>query len=148
MKPIIALLIILTTACGKRNNKQELTDRLTQYGKFIVAMKPDSLAGFYLPNGSLSGENEKPIIGPVSIAKHLKKFTDFYVLAYTFTTDSTYTANDTVFTKGSYFQKVVIPTKDTLELGGNVRCKWVFSKHTWMLQSMYTYNYQDLKKRK
>jgi hypothetical protein len=147
MKQILMLLVTLTIACNHKNSKPDLSQRLTQYGKFMVAMKPDSLAGFYMPTGSLSGENEKPIIGPKSISKHLKRFTDFNVLVNTFKTDSTYTANDTVFTQGSYFQKVVIPSKDTLELGGKVRCKWVFYKHTWMLQSMYTYNYQDLKKR-
>jgi len=147
MKNCILILLILITGCSRENINSEIKYRLGSYGKFIETMQPDSLAQFYLPQGSLSGQGESPIVGPKAIAKHLKQFIDFTVLEYRFTTDSIYTRGDTVLSNGSYFQKVIVPTKDTLALGGKIICKWMFDNQQWKIQSMFTYDYRDLKQR-
>ncbi len=148
MKIKITYLLFLFASCSKQHEPSEIESQMKWYGRSIKSNQSDSIASRYLPMGSLLGEGQKAIIGKDSISKFLKQFNDFHVLEYTFKIDSAILKGDTALLNGTYFQKVVIPKRDTLELGGDYSCVWIYVNGKWFINSFYTYHYKNLKRSK
>jgi hypothetical protein len=146
MKNKLLLLLIVFISCTEKNKKEDVESLLNQYSNFIKSNKPDSISTLYASNGKLSGEGQLAIVSPDSIGNFLKGFSDFNVLEYKFTSDSIFFQKDSAFAIGSYFQKVVIPAGDTLELGGKYSVDFTRNaSNQWLIGKMYTYDYRNLK---
>ncbi len=144
MKNLLVFLLIALASCTNKGKKKDVEILLDRYSSFIKSNKPDSIASLYALDGKLSGEGQRAITSPDSIRNFLKGFAYFNVLEYKFTSDSIFFKQDSAFATGSYFQKVIIPAGDTLELGGEFSCKLVYMKG-WFIKNLYTFNYRDLK---
>ena len=125
---------------------KEIEKNMQHYGDLLLRLEADSLADCFTADGELSGEGQKPVIGQDSIRKVFKSFAGAHMLEYKITMKPTLFKSDTGVQEGSYFQKVIIPQGDTLELGGEYSTKWIEVDNKWLLKRMYTFGYKNLKK--
>ena len=148
MKFLVLFIISFTIfSCKSSGDRaKEIEKNMLHYGDLLLRLEADSLANCFTAEGELRGEGQKPVIGQDSIRKVFKSFAGAHMLEYKITMKPTLFKSDTGVQEGSYFQKVIIPQGDTLELGGEYSTKWIKVDNKWLLKEMYTYGYKNLKK--
>ncbi len=140
----IILLIIILSSCS-RIEVQSIDKHVARYNNLLLKIEGDSLADCYTIDGELAGENQNSVFGRDSIRKLFKSFAGVHILEYTSKADSTIFLKDFAVQKGTYFQKVIVASGDTLELGGQYESTWIKDKHDWLIKKMYTYQYRNFK---
>ncbi|MBS1489872.1 MAG: DinB family protein [Bacteroidetes bacterium] len=132
------LLMILFSACDQ--HKYEIETTLKKYERLTFEMKGDSLAGFYVANGTLSGKGMKLYTGPDSIRKFLSAFkpADIHMVSNTLRTNSLHFNKDSARIEGTYEQKIILAQGDTGVYTGTFSSAWVKQNGRWLIAKMYT----------
>lgn len=98
--------------------------QLRRYEHFVLIMAHDSIAALFTPDGELHTPSASSPVGPTAIAAYLHSFDQFHVVADSMTADSTTARADSGRQVGSYWQRVVVPKGDTVEVRGRFEARW------------------------
>ena len=116
-----------------------MTAALAAYNELVLAMAGDRIADTYTADGEMQDAGQPAIIGPEAIKSHLASFADFKVLANRLTADSTTVDADTASQRGTYWQRVRLPSGETVEVQGLFEAAWLrTAPGQWKLRRMAT----------
>jgi hypothetical protein len=132
----IGLIITLFASCHPKERSAESVEQAMQkYNRYILKMDVDSIALLYAPDGELG----KMARGRDSIRRFLENFKQYKVLSQVSKTNLITIIRDTALQSGLYTQKVIVPAKDTVTVGGLFSTKWIWMDSTgWHIQRMET----------
>ena len=119
----------------ERDTTPELA--LRHYAALIAGMNADSIGAFYTPDGEMDPPQGPPIVGPAAISRLLSGFAQFHVLAERMISDGVSVRADTAQQNGRWWQTVVVPAGDTVNVDGTFAAEWRrVSNGTWRLRRM------------
>jgi hypothetical protein len=119
---------------AQSRNESGVETAMKKYDRLILKMNPDSIALFY----SADGELGNMATGRDSIRNFLNRFNNFKVLMQDSKTSFITINRDTAFQTGTYHQKVIIPSGDTVSVKGIFNVKWIWTKNIWQIKLMDT----------
>jgi len=130
------VIILFLLSCNKKQHtKEEIESAMKLYDHLIQKVDGDSIALLYTPDGDLGTMAH----GRDSIRKFLASFKNVRVLVQSSVTDSIEINADTAIQKGSYHQIALINEKDTANVKGSYKAKWVWiDKEGWRIKKMET----------
>lgn len=112
---------------------------LMRYNGFVIAMNADSIAACFRPDGEMQDAGSPPIVGPSAIRAHLQSFAAYHVLENRLTVDSSRMFGDTVTERGAFWQRVRLPSGDTVVAQGRFDARWIRdSPGHWRLRRLAT----------
>lgn len=124
---------------ASRQPEREVQSALAHYGALAAAMSHDSVAALFTDAGELVTAGQPTIVGPDSIRAHLQSFVGFRVLSNDLHADTTRATSDSAYQAGTFRQRVVIPSGDTVTAQGRFSVDWVFdAAHGWRIRRMAT----------
>ena len=139
-----SVILFMLSSCHQQPSTPDLTQALATYDRLILKTDADSIALLYTPDGDLGTMAH----GRDSIRKFLLHFKDFKVLGQHSTIDSQLVKLDTGFLFGHYYQKVIVPVRDsinvkhiydTVSVNGTFSSVWIrLPEYGWRIKSMET----------
>jgi ketosteroid isomerase-like protein len=122
--------------CGCTVARPSVDQALAQYAAKIQAMNPTEIGASYTADGEMVSPGTPPLVGPAAIAEHLQSFSAFHVLEERMTPDLTTQTGDTAEQRGTYFQRVTLPSAETIEVSGRFQADWRFVDGQWRLRRL------------
>jgi hypothetical protein len=107
---------------------------MRKYDRLILNTNSDSIAKLYSPDGELGNM----AAGRDSIRNFLNRFNNYKVLMQDSKTSFITINRDTAFQTGTYYQKVIVPSGDTVSVKGIFNVKWIWTKSVWQIKRMDT----------
>jgi hypothetical protein len=108
---------------------------MKKYDHLILGMNADSIALIYTSDGELG----KMAKGRDSIRNFLNGFRNFRVLMQSSETNNISIDHDSAFQTGTYWQTVIVPSKDTISVRGSFTAFWIWQiRNGWLLRRMET----------
>ncbi len=126
--------VLLVSACATA--RPSVVDALAQYAAKVQAMDSEGIGASYTADGAMVSPGAPPVVGPAAIAAHLQSFSAFKVLEERMTPELTNQAGDSADQTGTYFQRVTLPSKETIEVSGRFQADWRFVDGQWRLQRL------------
>ena len=117
-----------------------LDSTLQHYADFVLRMQSDSIADLFLKDGEVVNPGEEPMKGRETIRNFLKSFTEYKVLAESMHADSTHVSGTNATQIGHYYQKVTVPSGNTIEVSGRFRIEWKKDQGRWLIRLERTTN--------
>jgi len=139
--PSLFCAVLFLGACAsKPDPRPRLEAALARYARLSTAMAHDSVAALFTEDGELAGGGPAPLVGPAAIAAFLHTFSGYHVLEDELVADTTRIVADTAWQDGTYRQRVVIPSGDTVQVSGRFRITWRdLPGAGWKIRRMETY---------
>ena len=124
-------------AAERRAAVQEIESNLTRYNNLVLLMDNARIAELFAEDGELVGPNG-PIRGPKAIREFLETFKDYHVKANKTTPTSTSVYGAHAKQIGTYWQRVQLPSKETVEVSGRFEASWIRRSGQWLIERMST----------
>ncbi len=115
-------------------NESGVETAIKKYDRLILKTNPDSIALLYTTDGELGNM----AVGRDSIRNFLNRFNNYKVLMQDSKTSFITINRDTAFQTGTYHQKVIVPSGDTVSVKGIFNVKWIWTKSIWQIRRMDT----------
>lgn len=141
----LLLLVTLLTAPGRTlaqspRDTAGIGAALQRYTNLVRRMDADSIGALYLPDGVLGNTDRPPVVGPRAVTAFLHAFDNYHVVDYATRSDSIRVTGDTVRQAGRWWQRVVVPSGDTVSVSGGLLVEWVRSAQgAWRVKRMSTF---------
>ena len=119
---------------AQQRNENGVETAMKKYDCLILKTNPDSIAMLYAPDGELGNM----AAGRDSIRNFLSRFNNYKVLMQESKTSFITINRDTAFQTGTYRQKVIVPSGDTVSVRGIFNVKWIWTKNAWKIKRMDT----------
>lgn len=118
---------------------REVDAALARYGTYVLHMQPEKVAEMFDSSGEISQDDQAPVLGRSAILALLHSRSGCKVLEYAVTATST-TVNGTNATQsGSYRQKVVAPSGETVVANGTFEAQWSYQRDgQWLFTHLHT----------
>ena len=136
----LAGLVVSLNGChSPQSTSPSVSAALERYAHFAAAMAYDSVAALFTDKGELVTAGQPTITGPAAILAHLQSFVGFRVLANDLHADTTRAALDTAYQAGTFRQRVIVPSGDTVVAQGRFTIVWVRDPVSgWRIRRMAT----------
>lgn len=135
----IVTLVGLLDCASPLQERPSIDAALAHYARLAAAMSHDSVAALFTDAGELVTAGQPTIVGPDSIRAHLQSFVGFRVLSNDLHADTTRASIDSAYQGGTFRQRVVIPSGDTVTAQGRFSVNWVYdAAHGWRIRRMAT----------
>jgi ketosteroid isomerase-like protein len=120
--------------------QRDVLTALAAYDTLILRMDHARIGASFLADGETSDGDQAPIRGPEAIRAHLQRFAAFRVLANSLEADTTRVQADTAWQTGTYWQRVQVPSGDTVEVTGRFEVTWIqTTPGHWKIRRMHTF---------
>lgn len=134
-----AIGILFACASITADRRPEVAAALQRYSDFMLRMDNAGIAGLFADDSELKNTGQDPIYGPKAVRALFDTFKDYKVLAYQIHADSTQIRSDIAVQSGSYRQKVMLPSKQTIEVSGRFDAVWTrMADGRWLIHRMLT----------
>jgi uncharacterized protein (TIGR02246 family) len=136
-----ALVVLSLSAAARpllaadRDEVAEVEAALQRYNAFVLAMDNAAIAELYAEDGELAGPNG-PVRGRKAIREFLETFKDFHVKANKTTPEKTSVNGETATQSARYWQRVELPSHETVEVSGRLDAQWAKHGGRWLIQHM------------
>ena len=97
---------------------------LRHYESLVARMESDSIASLFAADGQLMKSKSESLVGPAAVRSFLQSFSTYHVLQHRMDCDSLFFSGSRVVQSGTYWQKVRIPSGDTLTVDGRFQLEW------------------------
>jgi uncharacterized protein (TIGR02246 family) len=124
-------------AAERRAAIQEIESNLRRYNNLVLLMDHAGIAELFAEDGVLVGP-KGPIVGPKAIKEFLESFKDYRVKANKTTPIATSVYGAHAKQTGTYWQRVQLPSKETVEVSGKFEASWVRRQGQWLIEKMST----------
>ncbi len=114
---------LLWMACQSRgHDPRGVRAAMEEYDRLILHMNVDSIAMLYAPEGEL-GDIAR---GRDSIRHFLARFRNIRVLSQASGSDTVLIGGDTAWQLGTYHQRDILPSGDSVSVHGTFKARWVW----------------------
>ena len=118
--------------------ENEINAALARYRTLTLRMQPEKVAAMFDLNGEVSHESQDPVIGREAILAFVNSFVGYKILEYELTATSTAVQGESATQKGTYRQKVIAPTGETVAVQGTFEARWSRQTGSWLISRMHT----------